>query len=146
MDLHELVSEVEKQASEEGTEEDYTEEEIKEAYAAGRLAGAAFADEIQKMAQDAKTDEMGVAYNENENANKEDDTSTQENTNGKANVDAGREDINKDKKTVRDANNDQQPGDSTNDRETDGPQPNKPKDNRDKSVEAAAQRVIEALQ
>lgn len=56
MSLNDIVNELEKQASNESNDSgdaiensEYTEEQIKEAYAAGRVTGAAFTDRIQEL-------------------------------------------------------------------------------------------------
>lgn len=142
MSLYDIVDQVEKNASsEEASEQDFTDEEIKEAYAAGRIAGAAYADELSKLSQQAKRQEMGVADNRNEGAAR-----SSENQKGDPVVDDKEENINKQKKEVKDTNNNAGAGSAENSQESDGPKQNSPEDNKDHSVEAAANRVIEALE
>lgn len=142
MSLFDFVQEAEKNASEETSEQEYTDEEIKEAYAAGRIAGAAYRDELNKLAQQAKKDEMGVAHKDNEGS---DQAKPEKSEGGEATVDQKRKDINQDQKAVKNTNNDQDPNAVENAQETDGPEPGDTEDNKDHSVEAAAKRVLDAL-
>lgn len=148
MGLYDIVEEAEKTAAEEEGQ-DFTDEEIKEAYAAGRIAGAAYKDELNKLAQKTKTDEMGVAHKDNEGATSAQSDQTGQSSSGEATVDQKRKDINQDQKAVKDTNNDQGANTGENSDESDGPKQNSPEDNKDNSAtgskEAAVERVIEAL-
>lgn len=132
MSLADLLSDMEKQSNEQPSQEP-TEEQVKEAYAAGRIAGAAYRDELNKLAQAAKTEEMGEQYKEDEGAS----SSPSENSEN-ATVDKLRQAINNSQKAKRDNNNDQGANSSENNKDSAGPQPQNPETNEEQDVTASA--------
>lgn len=154
MSLNDLINNMEKQAGQNHAQP--SEEQIKEAYAAGRIVGAAFSDEIGKFAAEnqgqgtktnpspeAKNQGMGVATRERQGQPAKGQTNT-ENAEDAA-VNQVRKALNEDQRREKNNNNNQGAGTAENNQTSDGPQQNQPATNKEESVEAAANEVVSEL-
>lgn len=139
MALQDLVQNLQKEAKSE--EDKVSEEEIKEAFAAGQVAGMSYVETLEKVAQEAAKEDMGDEYNEyqgQENASPE--------SSSMGTVEKLKKKINQDQSAGKNTNNDAGAGSAENDEDTSKDFPNQPDKNKDESLsKAGAQKIINKL-
>lgn len=143
MALQDLLSQV-KQGNQNGAGQtkQASEQEIKEAEAAGEIIGMGFVDEINKMAQAAAKEDVGDEYTEGDGAGSAESPSSSDGT-----VDGKKAIENLKQKVRSQPDNDAGAGSAENSEDTAKNPPNQPDTNKEESMvnEADANKIAEAL-